>query len=265
MGADNIKVGVIIQKMVNAEISGVMFTRNPVDVMDRKNILISSVYGAGEGLVSGGLDSDDYFIDRKSFSYKKSIALKSAQYVCSEKGGVKKIEVKKELRNSSSLSPEKLRELSQIAIELENKSGLPQDCEWGIEGNTLYLLQTRPITNLPPADFYKEQVLGGKITLWDNSNIIESYSGVTSPLTFTFASRVYEKAYIQFVENAGVPKKIISDNRALFSNMLGSIRGQIYYNLFNWYRYAVMLPGVSKNAEFMETMMGVKKKFRGIG
>ena len=259
LGFDNIKIGVIIQKMVNSEISGVMFTRNPVDVMDRKNILVSSVYGIGEGLVGGSLDSDDYFIDRENFSYKKNIAFKRVQFVCSEKGGVKQIEVEKEWRNSSSLSSEKIRELSQIAIDLENKSGYPQDCEWGIEDNTLYLLQTRPITNLPPADFYKEQILGDKVTLWDNSNIIESYNGVTSPLTFTFASRVYEKAYVQFVENAGVPKKIISANQALFSNMLGSIRGQVYYNLFNWYRYAVMLPGVSKNAEFMETMMGVKK------
>lgn len=255
----SIKVGVIIQKMIHSEISGVMFSRNPIDVMDRENIVVSSVYGLGEGLVSGALDSDDYFINRDSFSYKKNLVDKNAQFVLSEKGGLKKTEVKESLRNTSSLSESKLKELSELAIKLENQTGTPQDCEWGIEKDTLYLLQTRPITNLPPDAFYKEQVLGDKLTLWDNSNIIESYNGVTSPLTFTFASRVYEKAYIQFVENIGVPEKIIKANDFLFTNMLGSIRGQVYYNLFNWYRYAVMLPGVSSNAEFMETMMGVKK------
>ena len=254
-----IKVGVVIQKMVNSEVSGVMFSRNPIDVMDRDNIVVSSVYGLGEGLVSGALDSDDYFINRNSFSYKKNLANKNAQFVLSENGGLQKIEVRESLKNVSSLNEEQLKELSKTAIELESKTGLPQDCEWGIENNVLYLLQTRPITNLPPDAFYREQVLGDKMTLWDNSNIIESYNGVTSPLTFTFASRVYEKAYIQFVENIGVPEKIIKANDFLFTNMLGSIRGQVYYNLFNWYRYAVMLPGVSRNAEFMETMMGVKK------
>ena len=255
----NIKMGVIVQKMVNSEVSGVMFSRNPINVMDRENIVVSSVYGLGEGLVSGALDSDDYFINRNPFSYKENIVSKTAQFVHSENGGLKKITVKESMRNVSSLSEEKLRELSRTVIELENKMEKPQDCEWGIENNVLYLLQTRPITNLPPEAFYKEKVLGDEITLWDNSNIIESYNGVTSPLTFTFASRVYEKAYIQFVENIGVPKKIIKANNFLFKNMLGSIRGQVYYNLFNWYRYAVMLPGVSRNAEFMETMMGVKK------
>ena len=258
----NIKVGVIIQQMINSEVSGVMFSRNPMDVMDRKNIVVSSVYGQGEGLVSGALDSDDYFIDRSQFSYKKNIADKTTQFVHSESGGLKRIEVKESMRNVSSLSETHLRELAKIAIKLENNTRIPQDCEWGIENNVLYLLQTRPITNLPPQAFYREEVLGGEMTLWDNSNIIESYNGVTSPLTFTFASRVYEKAYLQFVENVGVPKKIIKTNKFLFANMLGSIRGQIYYNLFNWYRYAVMLPGVAKNAEFMETMMGVKKSLR---
>jgi pyruvate,water dikinase len=57
----------------------------------------------------------------------------------------------------------------------------------------LYCLQARPIVTLPPSCFFEgEEEGGGVATLWDNSNIVESYSGVTSPLTFSFASYAYE-------------------------------------------------------------------------
>ena len=55
----------------------------------------------------------------------------------------------------------------------------------------LYCLQARPIVTLPPSCFFEGEQ-EGMATLWDNSNIVESYSGVTSPLTFSFASYVYE-------------------------------------------------------------------------
>ena len=57
----------------------------------------------------------------------------------------------------------------------------------------LYCLQTRPVVTLPPSCFFDLTVPGTAPTLWDNSNIVESYSGVTSPLTFSFASHAYEQ------------------------------------------------------------------------
>ena len=55
----------------------------------------------------------------------------------------------------------------------------------------LFCLQARPIVTLPPSCFFEGEEVG-MATLWDNSNIVESYSGVTSPLTFSFASYAYE-------------------------------------------------------------------------
>lgn len=57
----------------------------------------------------------------------------------------------------------------------------------------LYCLQARPIVTLPPSCFFDKSAIGTQAVLWDNSNIVESYSGVTSPLTFSFASRAYEQ------------------------------------------------------------------------
>ena len=59
----------------------------------------------------------------------------------------------------------------------------------------LYCLQARPIVTLPPSCFFDVYVPGTQATLWDNSNIVESYAGVTSPLTFSFASHAYEQVW----------------------------------------------------------------------
>lgn len=97
----------------------------------------------------------------------------------------------------------------------------------------------------------------GERRIWDNSNIIESYSGVTTPLTFSFARAVYEEVYRQFCGVMGVDDALIDRHRHVFANMLGLIRGRVYYNLLNWYRMLALLPGFTLNRAFMERMMGV--------
>ncbi len=95
--------------------------------------------------------------------------------------------------------------------------------------------------------------------MWDNSNIAESYAGVTTPLTFSFARHVYEEVYRQFVNILQVPTARIERERDTFGRMLGLIQGRVYYNLLSWYRILGMLPGFSINRRFMEQMMGVSK------
>src|SRR2546423_1081957 len=71
----------------------------------------------------------------------------------------------------------------------------------------------------------------GRLAIWDNSNIVESYSGVTTPLTFSFAQEIYEYVYQQFCRMMGVPERTIAAQHEMFRNMLGLIRGRLYYNL----------------------------------
>ncbi|MGE5192472.1 MAG: PEP/pyruvate-binding domain-containing protein [Deltaproteobacteria bacterium] len=155
--------------------------------------------------------------------------------------------------------------------------GVPQDIEWAIEGTCLHLLQARPITTLTlpgtratgagprGADTATERRLRGaapliqQVRIWDNSNIGESYNGVTTPLTFSFARRAYEGVYRQFCRLLCVPDKVLARNDDIFPNMLGLIGGRVYYNLLNWYRALALLPGFSFNRRFMEQMMGVKE------
>jgi phosphohistidine swiveling domain-containing protein len=254
-----IGIGVVVQRMIHADRAGVAFSRHPIQVLARNKVLVSSVFGAGEGLVSGLLDADDFIYERHSGGIEARIVKKTEALEQSPQGGLEKKAVGLSLQDRPSLTNEEIAAVARLAIQLEETLGCPQDCEWVFEKGRLYLVQTRPITSLPPDAYYNERINGREAQLWDNSNIIESYSGVTTPLTFSFASRAYNQVYIQFCEIMGVPASHINLLSASFRNLLGLIRGRMYYNLIHWYELVLALPGSSTNKGFMETMMGVKQ------
>ena len=246
---------VIVQEMIDADISGVAFGANPV-TGNKKEKLINAVFGLGEGLVSGALDADQFIINNGTI--KTEIATKTHK-ICfdeKEKKGVVLTKIPVGKQHETTLLPKQIEALVAVLNALENQFNQPQDIEFAIKNDALFLLQTRPITTLKP---YNDQQ--GNYILWDNSNIIESYPGVTTPLTFSFISKSYEVAYKLFSAYLGVNESVIKTNERVFSNTLGFINGRVYYNLKTWYHMLAMLPGYSINARFMEKMMGVKERF----
>ena len=244
-------IAVIVQKMLNPEISGVAFGIDPA-TGDENTKIISSVYGVGEGIVSGLLDADTYKIKEKNIE-SRIVNKKSALFCDFSKGGVVETPVNKDIQDKSSLNEKQIFQVCEVLQKLTLKLGKPQDIEFAFEKNTLYLLQTRPVTAVAKPK--------GEYTLWDNSNIIESYPGVTTPLTFSFIIKMYEAVYRQFVGLLGLKENEINKHSEVFANTLGLIRGRVYYNLLNWYKMLAMVPGYSINAQFMENMMGVKERF----
>lgn len=95
--------------------------------------------------------------------------------------------------------------------------------------------------------------------IFDNSNLAESYSGVTTPLTFSFARYVYQEVYKNFCRMMGADKKAIAAHADIFPEMVVCIGGRMYYDLANWYRLISFLPGYSFNKGFFEEMLGVNK------
>lgn len=259
LAVTDLKVGVVIQLMVNPSVSGVGFSRNPMRPLDRETLVISSAWGLCEGVVNGDIDTDEFIVNRTDYTFEIKLGKKSERYQQREGGGVEKVATATDLINSPSLTDDQIVELSRYIKKLEDKLGTAQDCEWAYADSKLYFVQTRPITTLPAKEFFDQSINGGEYTLWDNSNIVESYSGVTSPLTFSFANYAYRQVYIQFHEIMGIDKKTIEANEKMYRNMLGLIRGRIYYNLINWYKLIFFLPGAASNNTFMETMMGVKQ------
>jgi phosphohistidine swiveling domain-containing protein len=255
------RVAVVVQRMVDAEVAGVAFSRNVVHPLDRETLLVSSVFGLGEGLVSGALDADEFTVARDLKTIRSTLAKKTAAVRArsiANGGGIETVPLAAE-QTDPSLTDAQVREVGKLALDLERALGAPQDCEWAYASGELHVLQSRPITSLPNDAFFERGANGDELVLWDNSNIIESFCGLTSPLTFSHAARSYKRVYRQSVEILGVPPDVVAENEPLFANMLGLVRGRIYYNLVNWYRILFLLPGAGTNRGFMETMMGVRQ------
>ncbi|WP_428061691.1 PEP/pyruvate-binding domain-containing protein [Brevundimonas sp.] len=212
---------VVIQRMAAATAAGVAFTADPVSGA-HDVVVISAVKGLADQLVSGEEDGETWRIHSDRV----------------------------EAPSDPVLTPEQAQRVAEMARRAEARYGRPQDVEWALEGDRLVLLQSRPITTLAPLD---PQSIG----IWDNSNIVESYPGVVSPFTFTFARRVYGHVYRAFSAMMGVGAEAIADQRATFDTMLGRVHGRVYYNLLAWYRALSLFPGFKANRAFMEQMMGV--------
>ncbi len=246
---------VLVQRMIDAQVSGVAFSADPVS--GRRGLsVVSAVLGIGTALVGGEADADVYEIDRKGQIERQIIAHKQMRhgFDSGAEEGVRAHAVHDDEMDRPALSAEQAAAVADLARQAAEEFGQPQDIEWAIEEGKLYLLQSRPITtlrNLPDPD--------GALNIWDNSNITESYNGVTSPLTFSFARSVYEGVYRQFCRILRVPERKIEASDLTFRCMLGLIQGRIYYNLLNWYRVLALLPGFTVNRRFMEQMMGVRE------
>ena len=250
-----VPMAVIIQRMVGAQTSGVVFTADPA-TQNPHNMIISALYGLGEGLVSAGLEADHVEYNKRSGEFKSTIAAKETRYVFdTENGaGIRELPVNTDMREKPALSDSQLQQLAKTALAIEQEYRRPQDIEFCFDTTgKLFILQTRDITTVEeygPA--------AGNRQIWDNSNIIESYSGVTSPMTFSFIRHAYAVVYNCFSEVMGIPRKTIQENQGVYRNMLGLFEGQVYYNLQNWYRLIQQFPGYEYNKAFMESMMGVK-------
>jgi phosphohistidine swiveling domain-containing protein len=227
VAAEETAPAVIIQAMIDADAAGVAFGADPVSG-NLETAVIAATRGTGEALVSGEVQGDTWHVGPGDTIDYADI------------GGEHAV-----------LDDEQVKAVASLVRAVSESFGCPQDIEWAWRGDRLYLLQSRPITTLP-TDNAPEAM-----ALWDNSNIVESYGGITLPLTFSVAREAYEEAYRHMGRTLGVSESTIRDNRRAYEQMIGLIRGRVYYNLLNWYRLLMLTPGFRYNATFMEQMMGV--------
>lgn len=246
---------VLIQRMVAPRAAGVAFSADPISGR-RRCAIVSAVHGLGSALVSGEADADTWVVDGTPAIVERRIVPKRRMHAADAASvdGVRLADAPADLASRPALADDEVLAVVALARSAARRFGRPQDIEWAI-ADRLFLLQSRPITSLrdrPDPD--------ARLAIWDNSNIVESYSGVTTPLTFSFAREIYEHVYRQFCRMMGVPRRTIAEHDETFRNMLGLVRGRLYYNLLNWYRMLALLPGYSVNRRFMEQMMGVKEQ-----
>jgi pyruvate,water dikinase len=154
----DVQLSVVVQKMVNSRVSGVMFTANPV-TNDNNEIMINASWGLGEAVVSGAVTPDEYIVRKKGFIVvEKNIAEKSIMVVKKDKEvGTVEVEVKDYLGaekvKAQCLSDVEIVNLASNGLKIEELYNSPQDIEWALDEDTnqLYILQSRPITTLKEA------------------------------------------------------------------------------------------------------------------
>ena len=219
---DKVNITAIIQKMIRADISGVMFTANPQGILSEAVIVAG--YGTGDNVVEDKVSTSAYYVSTGE-----------------------KLYYSERQENSPVLSEKQIYSLIDTGKKIKEIFGSEMDIEYAIKDDIIYILQARAITTL---NYTSPIVL-------DNSNIVESYPGITLPLTQDFIRQAYYGVFSSLVERiAG--KKTAQRLDDTLRNMVDCANGRIYYRISNWYNVLLLLPFNKKIIPVWQEMLGVK-------
>ncbi|MEH7223616.1 PEP/pyruvate-binding domain-containing protein [Bacillus sp. JJ1566] len=143
---EQVASAVVIQKLVDADKAGVMFTINPVTKGDE--VIIEACWGLGEALVSGEVTPDQYIIEKQSNKLLMANVLPKTHMIVRSENEVEQKPVPPDKVRAQVLNSIELHRLNKVASNLEDFFGSPQDVEWAIKLGKVYLLQSRPITTI---------------------------------------------------------------------------------------------------------------------
>ncbi len=226
ISAADIKMHVIVQKMIQAQKSGVLFAANPRGLLNEMVIVLGA--GCGNNVVEDKVDTTTYYYHATD-----------EVYYYDRQG------------DAPVLTEDELHKLVQIGVKAQEKFGFYCDLEYAIADGQIYALQVRPITTLP--------VEAESIVL-DNSNIVESYPGITLPLTQSFVRQVYYKVFRRLLLRLTRSKKTVLGMDDILQHMVDVANGRVYYRISNWYDVILLLPFHKKIIPVWQEMLGVRQK-----
>src|SRR5215210_1692168 len=142
-----VRLAVLVQQLIKADTSAVVFSANPVSG-NRDEVVVTASWGLGESLVSGTVTPDTWVVRKADLAVKEERLGAKERMTVAVTGGTREVAVPRLLRERASLSEAQVAELAELAVELEEKMGRPVDIETAFAGDLLYLLQCRPITTL---------------------------------------------------------------------------------------------------------------------
>ena len=182
-----VSLSVVVQVMVPAEASGIMFTANPINGA-RDEIVIDAAWGLGEAIVGGLVTPDHVVVDKVTGVIKEiTIADKSVMTQPTAKG-TEEIPVEDSKRRKQVLDTAQATELGRLGVEIEKYYGQPQDIEWCFAHGKFYIVQARPITTLPPEPVQWESPIVGAKWLKD----LQAAEWATEPLSPLGATTTFE-------------------------------------------------------------------------
>ncbi|MCX6704976.1 MAG: PEP-utilizing enzyme, partial [Candidatus Woesebacteria bacterium] len=144
---ESVKISVIVMKMVQSEVSGVMFSIDPTK-NDKERIIIESVWGLGEMIVQGSVIPDKYVVQKGTFDILSKEVSDQATQLIKVNGVTQEVEVPVRIRPNQKITDEEIIKLAKISAKLQEHYYFPQDTEWAKEKGELYIVQTRPVTTI---------------------------------------------------------------------------------------------------------------------
>lgn len=244
-----IHLGVVVQQMVDAEVAGVAFSANPLSGR-RDECLITATFGLGEGVVEDLVAVDEFVWSAGDGERSARVATKDHKVVRARSGrGTERQRTSVSARAQRALDADRVAEVGTLVRRVAAEVGYPVDLEWAFADGVLHAVQARPITSLP------DERNGTPVRVLDNSNIQESFNGVTTPLTFSFASRVYATVFSNLLRALGASRTSMEQFEPASRTLLATIAGRVYYNLESWRALYQVFPGGDRRIEEVETVM----------
>jgi len=244
----------VVQAMVPSEISGVLFTTDPVNG-DAEKMLIEAAFGLGEAVVSGSLTPDHYVIAKKEVEViSKVVGCKRFKLELDvEKGsGNRKVTLSDEEANRECLEPVQVRELAELGIAVEGHFGAPQDIEWAYSKGKLFLLQSRKIAGLAraasadePGEWVSEFDTNIKDPpdIYSSANISEVMPGVLTPVSLN-AVKSCDYAFWKINhEVCLIDEPFPEGSQDLL--FIGLFYGRLHLNMSTFSRILAQIPGAS--------------------
>ena len=218
-----VSMSVIVQEMVTAEMSGVVFTANPQGLLNEMVVIVGA--GTGNNVVEDKIPVTTYYYNKTDSTY----------YYETKDGAIL-------------LDGKAFLELIDICKIISKDEYM--DLEYALKDGKIYILQSRPITTIETK----------KMLILDNSNIVESYPGITLPLTYSFIHTAYTGVFKNVIQRVLKNQEQTEKYDPIFKEMIGTVNGRVYYKISNWYALIQLLPFSKKTLPVWQDMMGVRIK-----
>jgi rifampicin phosphotransferase len=176
---DRPAIAVVVQMLVPAEVSGILFTANPVSGA-RDELLINAAVGLGEAVVGGVITPDSFTLDRTTLSVTERLTGRQEVETVLAEHGTTESPLDPQRAARPALGDTQLARLAELGLRIEHRFGSPQDIEWAYARGRFWVLQTRPITNLPPGDVRWDPPVPG--SAWWRRQVVENLPEPLSPL-----------------------------------------------------------------------------------
>jgi phosphohistidine swiveling domain-containing protein len=236
-GFDHLKVNmaVIVQSLIAADTSGVIFTVDPL-TGERCSIVIEACFGLGEALVSGKVTPDRFIVGKNNLKiHSCKISEKKIECTLNSNGLVKEQPVPNERSLACCLDKKQVKRLAKLARKIESEFGSPQDIEWAICKKKIYFLQSRPITAIGPVKSRQEQ------QIWSTFCLEEVMPDVVTPVTWSMLQCLGNNLFDPSLRALCINRR----ETPVFS----LIAGRLYFNANFWTAVILCLPG-SRNYDF---------------